>query len=337
MALMLLNDELSEEIDLIIKSLKSKNVREVEKAYNTCLKLSEQAKRSLNLKLVPELHSKDIAYRNLISEILLDTIKTSPELIKENYDDPSADFRIHLITIAKDNHDETIKQFFSEMIYSEPEPKVRLELADALGYYRDDLEVYNHLIAMYKVETDIATFILQLLGNFNLPVCRNFLFNELVNETNEARISILIYSLSNIDSTQVVLNYLVNDINRHAVWLQFCFLKGIIKIADNNSLSIPENEYLKFVAEKLLDREDAEEAYMYVFLHLDSLDTVSFDYFLSVIKGVEVELIARMLKNIKMQDEAFFTYFKKTMLSSPNINMLLKSKYMKICEDYALI
>lgn len=333
MALFLLKDELN----LIIKSLKSKDVREVEEAYNTCLKLSDVSKRELNLLLIPELHSKDIAYRNLISEILLDTIKTSPELIKENYDDPSADFRIHLITIAKDNHDEAIKKSFSEMIYSEPEPKVRLELIDALGYYRDDMQVYEHLIAMFKVETDIAPFILQLLGNFNLPVCRNFLFNELINETNEARISILIYSLSNIDSTQVVLNYLVNEINKHATWLQFCFLKGIIKIADNNNLSIPENEYLKIVAEKLLDKDDAEEAYMYVFLHLDSLHTVSFDYFLSVIRGAEVELAARMLRNIKMRNNAFFSYFTKTIVSSPSINMLLKSKCMKICEEYELL
>lgn len=326
-----------EELNEIIKSLQSKDVRDVEKSYNACLKLSEDSKKELNNKLIPELHSKDIAYRNLVSEILVDTIKFSPELIKEKYDDPSADFRIHLITVAKGTLDEEIKRFFSEMIYSEPEAKVRLELFDALSFFNDDVKVFEHLVTMFKIETDIAPYILQLLGNFNMPICRNFLFNELLNETNESKISILLYSLSNIDSTQVVLNYLVKDMNRHSVGLQHSFLKGIIKIADKNNLDIPDNEYLRIAAEKLLPPGDAEEAYNYVYLHLGNLSGVSFNYFFAVFNGEEDDLIAKMLFEIKKRDKAFFSELTKAIVSNPMIKIELKSRCLRICEKYSLI
>lgn len=338
MATILSKDEMNqEELIEIIKSLKSTDKREVERAYDKCVAFTGETARKVNKALIYELGNRNISYRNLVSEILTHTIKHSPELIKENYDNPSDDFRVHLITAAKGTLDEGIKSFFSEMIYFEPEAKVRLELFDALSYYNDDEEVFEHLISMFKIETDIAPYILQLLSNFNMSICRDFLFNELLNETNESKISILIYSLSNIDSTQVVLNYLVKEINKHSIWLQYCFLKGIVKIADNNDLEIPENEYLRIAADKLLPPGDAEEAYIYIYLHLSNLAGVNFSYFFALINGEEDDLIAKMLLRIKIRDEAFFSNLTKAIVSNPNIRMELKSRCLSICEKYALI
>lgn len=305
------------DVNAVIDHFCSGDLRMIDSLFYQCIALKDQEARLMNERFILFINDNDIAFRNLIIEILKETIGYSPELIEANYDNTSESYRINIISLTINTKDLVIKDFLMRRVGTESCSNIRSAMYESLCNYNDDIKVLELLIERFYKESDLSPFIVQLLAKFDYPICTGFLFSLLKETKDEMLIMTIVYAFSHLTCDKAIIEYLSNNIFSYSQHLRPYFLKAIVKIADNNSLEIPKKNDLKLMADSVLDVDDNEDIYALLRLNEESIYHLKTEFLGKVLMSKDKKNIALLVDvSLKSSNVMFFYglllhYFKK--------------------------
>jgi len=313
----------TDDINRALDIFRGKDLRKIDLLCEDCKNLKNEDAKSFNAAAIKYIDDKNVAFRNILIEILQTTIKYSPELIEENYSYSYNDFRRNLVDITIFTKDEIIKQFLMKVIHIDKSSTVRSSIYESMINYNDDIDVLNLLIERYSKEVELDLLIIQLLSNFDFPKCEEFLFTILNKSTDRHKILMVLYSLEKIAHKSETVEFLIKNINKYESILHPFILKAIVKIVDNNSIdlySISSGKInnLQELSSSLLAEYDEENYYIYLRINEDRIHLLKIDFLVQIFTSLSarsIKIVILSLVNnlhLKILENLFKMYFEKT-------------------------